>query len=249
MFCLSSAPDGPADAVAEKIARRLSHETGLAITPGQATLNWLRTKGIAVVTCVFLAPVLGSPLSDHSRAHPRLLSSQDVGQGREAEGTAYPVRRRLSALDGRRDRGIRALLRLVRLRIANRWHARPSRRTGRQDVGERGLPEFASTRRGQWKPGLRIPARTRTTISKSRSTRGPSCRSLECDGRAFLFCALRQRSGDGLREEQSRDYEARPPCSEPLPSVKVARPLPLPPARARPQPGAASVPLKQPAAA
>jgi len=45
--------------------------------------------------------------------------------------------------------------------------------------------------------------------------------------------------------------EARPPdpCSEPSPSVKVARPLPLPPARARPQPGAASVPLKQPAAA
>lgn len=41
---------GPADAVVEKVAKRLSKLTGREITPGQATLGWLRSKGIVAVT-------------------------------------------------------------------------------------------------------------------------------------------------------------------------------------------------------
>jgi diketogulonate reductase-like aldo/keto reductase len=43
-------PGGPADPIASRVAARLSRLSGQPITPGQATLAWLRTKGIVAVT-------------------------------------------------------------------------------------------------------------------------------------------------------------------------------------------------------
>ncbi|KAL7416057.1 NADP-dependent oxidoreductase domain-containing protein [Mrakia frigida] len=47
---ITSAPGGPADSIVEKVAKRLSKATGKIITPGQATLGWLCSKGIVAVT-------------------------------------------------------------------------------------------------------------------------------------------------------------------------------------------------------
>lgn len=47
---LTTAVNGPAVGVGEKIAHRLSNDTGNEVTVGQTILAWLRTKGIVAVT-------------------------------------------------------------------------------------------------------------------------------------------------------------------------------------------------------